>query len=336
MRAARLHAVRDLRVETLPPPPPPGPGEVRLRVEAAGICGSDLHNYKTGQWLGPRISVPGHELAGRVVEVGPGVEDFVPGDLAGADSRVWCGTCPACRAGRRHLCAALGFVGEVCDGGFADEVVLPARLLVKLDPALDPTVAAMLEPLAVALHAVSRLAPPPGEPVLVAGCGPIGGLAALLLARRHDGPLFLADRNPARLRIVAEVTGGRPASLDDPALHAAAPRFAVEATGQVPVLSALLRLLGGGGRIALVGIFGERLDLDPNRLVEAEIALLGCHAFENELDEAARLLPALAPALKRFVEAEIAIDDLPDAYARLARGDATNLKTIVRPNGGAS
>jgi (R,R)-butanediol dehydrogenase/meso-butanediol dehydrogenase/diacetyl reductase len=331
LRAVRLHGIGDLRVETLAPPPPPGPGEVRLRVEAAGICGSDLHNYRTGQWLGPRVSVPGHELSGRVTAVGEGVDGFRPGDLVAADSRVWCGACPACRAGRRHLCATLGFVGEVCDGGFAEEVVLPARLLQALPPDLDPVVAAFLEPLAVALHAVRRLRVPAWEPVLVAGCGPIGGLAALLLSRRHDGPILLAERNAARLRQVAEVSGG--AAIDLDAAFAAPVRYAVEATGQVGVLSTLLERLAGGGRIALVGIFHERIDLDPNRLVEAEIALVGCHAFADELPEAACLLPGLAPDLRRFVEAEIAVEDLPAAYARLARGEAANLKTIVRPNG---
>lgn len=332
MRAARLHGIGDLRVETVAAPPAPGPGEVRLRIEAAGICGSDLHNFRTGQWLGERVSTPGHELAGRVTALGAGVEGFRLGDLAAADSRVWCGHCPDCAAGRRHLCASLGFVGEVCDGGFAEEVVLPARLLVALPSGLDPVAAAFLEPLAVALHAVSRLDVPAGEPVLVAGCGPIGGLAALLLSRRHDGPILLADRNAARLAQVEAVTGERTVDLGDSETFATPVRFAIEATGQIGVLSALLGTLAGGGRIALVGIFHARLDLDPNRLVEAEMALLGCHAFADELPEAARLLPELTSDLLRFVEAEIAIEDLPAAYARLARGEADNLKTIVRPN----
>ena len=92
--------------------------------------------------------------------------------------------------GYPHLCERLGYVGEVCDGGFAEALLLPERLVHKVDPALDPAIAAMAEPLAVALHAVNRLRPAGGEPVLVVGCGPIGGLAALVLSRRPDAGRF--------------------------------------------------------------------------------------------------------------------------------------------------
>ena len=335
MRAARLFAAGDIRAEEIPAPAAPGPGEVLLAVEAAGICGSDLHNFRTGQWISRSPSVAGHELAGRVIAVGPGVEGFAPGDCVVADSRFWCGTCPECRDGRQQFCENLGFIGEVCDGGFAEQVLLPERLLHAVDAGLDSTVAALAEPLAVALHAVSQLAPAPGAAVLVAGCGPIGGLVALLLSRRHNGPILVADRHAGRAALVAEVTGAKIVTLDADSISTALGNgrlmAAVEATGQVPVLSALLDTVAGGGRIALVGIFHGRLDLDPNRLVERGIALIGCHAFADEMTEAAALLPELAPQLRRFVAEEIAIDAVPAAYARLLAGQGAGLKTIIRP-----
>ncbi|RVC60659.1 dehydrogenase, partial [Mesorhizobium sp. M2A.F.Ca.ET.046.02.1.1] len=157
MKAARLHGPGDLRVEDIAAPGAPEPGWVKLNVDAAGICGSDLHNFRTGQWISRAPSTAGHELTGTVVAVGEGVGTVAVGDRVVADSRFWCGECAQCRAGRRHLCASLGFVGEVCDGGFAEQTVLPARLLHLIDAALDERVAAMAEPLAVALHAVRRL-----------------------------------------------------------------------------------------------------------------------------------------------------------------------------------
>lgn len=335
MKAARLYAAGDIRAEAIDAPPPPGAGDVLLAVEAAGICGSDLHNFRTGQWISRAPSVAGHELTGDVIAVGAGVEAFAPGDRVVADSRFWCGDCAECRDGRRAYCEKLGFIGEICDGGFAEQVLLPARLLHAVDAGLDPAVAALAEPLAVALHAVSRLAPAPGAAVLVAGCGPIGGLVALLLSRRHDGPVLIAERNAARAALVAEVTGARIVDLDAGSITAALGggrlMAAVEATGQVPVLSALLDAVAGGGRIALVGIFHGRLDLDPNRLVERGIALVGCHAFADEMVEATALLPELASQLRRFVGAEIGIDAVPAAYARLLAGDGEGLKTVIRP-----
>ena len=340
MKAARLHAAGDLRVEEIAAPAAPEPGWVRLRVTAAGICGSDLHNYRTGQWISRTPSVAGHEFAGVVAELGEGVDGFHIGDRVVADSRFWCGECAACRAGLRHLCAELGFVGEVCDGGFAEETLLPARLLTRHEPSLDPAIAAMAEPLAVALHAVRRLAPPPGAPVLAIGCGPIGGLAALVLSRLHEGSLLVADRNSERAAVVAEVTGGQAVDLDASSITAALGggtlRHALDATGSIGALDAALDLLAGGGALALVGIAHARLDLDPNLLVERENALIGCHAFADELPEAVAMLPFLAPALARFIDAQIAIEDIPAAYERLLQGRSSGLKTIIRPGGTAS
>src|SRR5262245_50530419 len=137
MRAVRLYSAGDIRVEEIDPPGAPQDGWVRLKVAAAGICGSDLHNFRTGQWITRSPSVAGHEFAGEITDVGGGVEGFGIGDCVVADSRFWCGTCDACKAGRTNVCRSLGFVGEVCDGGFAEFTELPARLIHKHDPALD-------------------------------------------------------------------------------------------------------------------------------------------------------------------------------------------------------
>jgi len=328
MKAVRLYKAGDLRVEDVPEPGGPEAGWVRLDVTAAGICGSDIHNYRTGQWISRSPSTGGHELAGIVTAVGALVEGFETGDTVVADSRFWCGECPACRSGRHHLCAKLGFVGEACDGGFAEQVVLPARLLALVAPEIDPAIAAMAEPLAVALHAVKRLACKAGDPVLVLGCGPIGGLAALVLSHTHDGPLLLADRNADRAALVARVTGGKVVTLDeaiDPM-----PLRAIEATGSVAALKQLVGVMQGGGTVALVGIFHSRLDIDPNMFVERELSFVGCHAFDDELPEAIALLGALQGELAQLIDREITLDEVPAAYERLMAGNATGLKTIIR------
>ncbi|WP_426239429.1 zinc-dependent alcohol dehydrogenase [Pararhizobium sp. DWP1-1-3] len=334
MRAARLYTAGDIRVEDIDIPGPLAPGWVRVAVTAAGICGSDIHNFRTGQWITRSPSVAGHEFAGVVTEVGAGVRTFTVGDTVVADSRFWCGECPACQNGRHNICDHLGFVGEICDGGFAEQTALPERLLVRYDPALDPAIAAMAEPLAVALHAVHRQAVPAGEPVLVIGCGPIGGLAALLLSRLHDGPVLVCDRNADRAGLVARATGALSVTLDTESLGdvlcGRVLRYALDATGHIDVLMRAIVLLGGGGSLSLVGITHGRVELDPNTLVEREIALIGCHAFTDELPEAVALLPGLAPALVKLIDREITIDAVPQAYERLLAGNVTGLKTIVR------
>ncbi|MER8501130.1 MULTISPECIES: zinc-binding dehydrogenase [unclassified Mesorhizobium] len=333
MRAARLHGPGDLRVEDIAAPAAPEPGWVKLRVDAAGICGSDLHNFRTGQWISRAPSTAGHELTGTVIAIGEGVDIVAVGDRVVADSRFWCGECAQCHAGRRHLCTSLGFVGEICDGGFAEQAVLPARLLHVVDAALDERVAAMAEPLAVALHAVRRLPKTAGS-VLVVGCGTIGGLAALLLSRTFAGTVLVADRNPGRCARVARVTGASIVDLNRDAIAAAtadAPLLAaVEATGSIAALSQLLGVLDAGGTVAMVGIFHGRLDIDPNILVEREIALLGCHAFADELPDAIRMLGELTEPMVELIDREIGLDDVPAAYERLLAGQGDGLKTIIR------
>ena len=327
MRVARLYGIGDLRVEAVPEPTTPTGSDVLIKVLAAGICGSDLHNFKTGQWLSRTPSTPGHELAGEVIAVGPDVRKFKPGDRVVADSRVACGNCPACRRGSPNLCQKLGFVGEVCDGGFAEMTLLPESIVLTIDAALPPAVAAMAEPLAVALHAVNRLTPERGEPILIAGAGPIGGLVALVLAREGFGPLYIVDRNEARQRLVAEVTGASPATLDD----APPTRFAVDATGSAAVAAALAARSASGARIVFVGIFHERLTIDPNLIVEKEIDLIGCGAFAGELPLAVERLPAYAADLARYVEGPIRLADVPSAYQNLIAGKAQKLKKIIDP-----
>ncbi|MBP0580644.1 alcohol dehydrogenase catalytic domain-containing protein [Labrys sp. LIt4] len=335
MKAVRLHDVRDLRVEEVAAPSSPPPGHVNLAVRAAGICGSDLHNYRTGQWITRRPSVAGHEFCGRVTAIGEGVSGFAVGDVVVADSRFWCGNCPACAGGRHNVCENLGFVGEACDGGFADAVQLPARLLVPHAPSLPPRIAAMAEPLAVALHAVRRLAAPRGEPVLVVGCGTIGGLCALLLAHLHDGPILLSDPNSARADLVSVLSGGRRVGLVAEDIAAALGgrrlRHAIDATGHVGAIATTLGLLAGAGALCLVGIGHGKLDLDPTELVEREIALIGCHAFaDDDLVQAASLLVELQGALEQLCEVLPGLDEVPAAYERLLAGQSTKLKTIVQ------
>lgn len=335
MRAVRLHGVGDLRVEDVPAPGAPGQGEVLIRVTAAGICGSDIHNYRTGLWLSRAPSIPGHELTGVVIAAGAET-GFRSGETVVADSRFWCGICPACQAGQRHLCARLGFVGEVCDGGFAEEVLLPARLVHRVDPTLPPAIAAMAEPLAVAFRAAARCCAAPGSTVLVAGCGPIGGLTALTLVRA-EANVLVADRNAARAERVAAVTGARPVALTPQAVSDALvgrPLLAaVEATGSPAALSALVSCMSAGATVALVGIYHGSLTLDPNALVEREITLAGCHAFHEELAIALAFVSDWADDLSRFIDREVDLEGVPDAYARLAAGSADGLKTIVRPQG---
>lgn len=327
MRAVRLHAKRDLRVERVAEPAPPGPGEVRLAVTAAGICGSDLHNYATGAWITRAPSIAGHEFTGRVTAIGEGVSEVAVDDRVIVDSRFVCGTCPACLAGEAQVCDTLGFLGEAIDGGFAEAVTLPARNVLKAPDAVPDHHLAMAEPLAVALHALGRLAPSPDAEIVVAGCGPIGAFVTLL-ARDRGHPVRILDRNGARRALVSAETGAAEADLDS--LSRLRFSCAIDTTGNAKVISGLLDTIAGASRMALVGIGAPAAVIDPARLVEREIALLGCHAFtDGDLAEVGRMLPRLGDRLDPFVADRIALAEVPAAYERLLAGEVRGIKTII-------
>jgi (R,R)-butanediol dehydrogenase / meso-butanediol dehydrogenase / diacetyl reductase len=237
---------------------------------------------------------------------------------------------------KRQLCEKLGFIGEACDGCFAEEIILPEKLLHRVPAALAPQIAATSEPFAVALHAVRRLRLGKYEPVLVAGCGPIGGFAAVILAHLGFGPILVADQNEKRAKLVARVTAARIVSLDQKHTHDALQgrgiKAAIEATGSIAALHATITCVSGGASIALVGISHGVLEIDPNMLVERELSLLGCHAFQNELPDAIALLPGCATMIAQLIDREITLDEVPDAYARIAAGNADGLKTLIRIN----
>jgi (R,R)-butanediol dehydrogenase/meso-butanediol dehydrogenase/diacetyl reductase len=335
MRAVRLHGVGDLRFERVSGLEVLAPDSVRIKVRAAGICGSDLHNFRTGQWITRVPTIPGHEFAGEVLEVGSAVAGFSRGDQIVADSRVNCGICPACVANRPNVCARMGYVGEVCDGGFAEFVDLPAHRLLHVPAVVPPHIAALAEPLGVALHVIRRLDPPHDTPILIAGAGPIGGLATILLSHLGYGPLAILERNPDRARLVGAISGATAIDASTSSVTRFAGsgelRFAIEATGSKEMLAFLVDSLAGGGRLAMVGLFRGEGAINGNAIVERELELRGCSVFCGEQYEIVSMLPALTARLEAVLSPAVSLEELPSVYARLLEGKSGFLKTIVKP-----
>nr|WP_306266148.1 zinc-binding dehydrogenase [Pararhizobium sp. IMCC3301] len=335
MKAVRLYDPLDLRCETVAMAPDPGPDEVRVRVAYAGICGSDIHNFKTGQWITRRPSIAGHEFSGWVDAIGKNISKFSIGDKIVVDSRFYCGKCVNCCSGKTHLCENLGFVGEAIDGGFAEFSTLPAKLLLKCaaDARLD--IVALAEPLAVALHALKRLALPDDEPLLIIGCGPIGALAAIAANCLSPRPLLICDVNAARVSHTAKLSGATPVDLsslrqfDNPAGQPL--RYVLDTTGNVGVISSLIQSLTGCS-IGLVGIGSGDLTFDPVMLVEREITVLGCHAFFDELRQAVDLLQSKPEKFEAVIGQKITLDQTLQSYQSIASGQSAAIKTLIEIN----
>jgi L-iditol 2-dehydrogenase len=158
------------------PVPRPGPGEVLLDVRACGICGSDLHQF-AGRWEQPPF-IPGHEIAGEIIGLGDGVADWAVGDRVTVEPFLYCGSCRYCRAGRYYQCPDMGFLTLTAHGGFAERVTCPAYTLCRLPDHVDFVTGALVEPLAVGVHAVRTVGVDATDDVLVLGAGAIGLMTA--------------------------------------------------------------------------------------------------------------------------------------------------------------
>jgi threonine 3-dehydrogenase len=256
--------------------PSPGPGEVLLRMEAASICGTDYHLYRWDPWARDVLRPPiilGHELAGRVAASGAGVTRVHDGDLVGVESHIVDWTCAQCRAGDMHLCRNLKVIGAHVDGGFAEYVVVPETNAIESN-GLDPAVVALQEPMGNAVHA-AFVEPIEGRTVLITGCGPIGlctvgiGKAAgaalviatdieayrLELARTMGADVILDASAPDALERISAATGGDGVDV------------VLEMSGAQPALDQGLLAVTRGGRISLLGIFGEPPRVDLSDLV---------------------------------------------------------------------
>nr|WP_319384317.1 alcohol dehydrogenase catalytic domain-containing protein [uncultured Roseibium sp.] len=332
MRSVRLHDPLDIRFEHVDPAPEPGRGEVRIKVAFAGICGSDIHNYKTGQWISRRPSIAGHEFAGTVDAVGEGVTRLSVGDKVVADSRDYCTKCVNCLQGNNHLCSNLGFVGESIDGGFADFTTLPERLVYASDPSMELDIATLSEPLAVALHALDRIRIENHDPLLVVGCGPIGALIAVVSDILCQRPLLLCDRDGLRVETVVTACAGHPVDLavfnQFESLPGKTVRHVIDTTGNVEVICSLAEKLSGS-TLGMVGIGSGTFPFDPTGAVERELALVGCHAFKDQLPRAVQLLERHPDRFRPLVEHRISLEDTPAEYARICSGNATGIKTLI-------
>jgi threonine 3-dehydrogenase len=258
------------------PVPTPGPGEVLLQMAATSICGTDYHLFTWDNWAAEIMKPPtilGHELAGQVAAIGAGVTRVREGDLVGVESHIFDWTCAQCRAGDMHLCRNLKVIGAHVDGGFAEYVVIPDANAIESN-GLEPAVVALQEPMGNAVHA-AFVEPIQGRTVLVTGCGPIG-LCSVGIARAAGAGLVVAtDTEAYRLELAR--TMGADLVLDATAPDALERIFAatggdgvevvLEMSGAAPALEHALQAVTRGGRISLLGIFGDRVSVDLSDLV---------------------------------------------------------------------
>jgi L-iditol 2-dehydrogenase len=320
IEAARLHGAGDLRI-VREPASEPGPGEVRVRVAAVGLCGSDLHWFEEGSIGEATLDHPlvlGHEFSGRLDD----------GRLVAADPAIPCGSCPACRAGREHLCERSRFAGHsVTDGALRSAMWWPEHLLRVIPPSISAEEGALLEPLGVALHAVDLAAIRPGESAAVLGCGPIGLLIVQVLRDATVAPIVVAEPLAHRLAAALEMGGTETSSPGE----AGDVDVVFDAAGTDEAVAAAIVLARPGGRVVLVGIPpGDRTTYRASIARRKELTMQHARRMRAEdLDRAIALAAAGRVDLARLVSHRFQLEEARKAFATLEA--RAGIKVIVTP-----
>jgi L-iditol 2-dehydrogenase len=344
MKALVLKATNRFEIDEMPRPAA-GPGDVLVAVKACGICGSDVHGMdgSTGRRRPPIVM--GHEASGVIAEAGPGVTGWAPGDRVTFDSTIFCGACGFCRQGRVNLCDHRRVLGVSCEeyrqhGAFAEFVAVPQRILVRLPDAVTFEQAAMIEALAIAVHAVGRAPVAATDTAVVVGAGMIGLLVVQALRAAGCGAVVAVDLDPARLDlarslgadaglraddaggVVEEVkrrTGGRGADL------------AFEVVGIAPAVKTAVGALRKGGHLVLVGNLAATVELPLQAVVTRELTLHGSCASAGEYPACLDLIARRRVNVDPLISATAPLAEGAAWFERLHRREPGLMKVILRP-----
>jgi len=324
------------------PTPSVGGSDVLIRVEAVGICGSDVHGMtgKTGRRIPPIVM--GHEAAGVVVEAGSRVTGAAVGDRVTFDSTVYCNSCPYCLSGRVNLCSSRRVLGVSCadyrqHGAMAELVAVPQHILYKLPDGVSFEEAAMIEPVSIAFHAVRRARIGLGESVAVFGCGIIGLLIIRAARLAGCGKLFGVDVNAGRLEAAREMGADVliDSSREDPVKIIRAGGEGVEAgfeaVGITPTVKAATESVRKGGRLVLVGNISPEVTLGLQSVVTREIDLLGSCASSGEYPAILDAIAAGRLRLGPLISVQAPLSEGAEWFRRLAASDGSLLKVILKP-----
>jgi L-iditol 2-dehydrogenase len=346
MKSLLLSEYNHLEIADLPLPAV-GRGEVLVRVEACGICGSDVHGFdgSTGRRIPPIVM--GHEAAGTVEAAGEGVTKFSKGDRVTFDSTVYCGECEYCKRGQINLCDNREVIGVSCGdyrrhGAFAEYVVVPERIMYPLPANFSFNEAAMLEAVSVAIHGVKVSKVVGGETALVIGAGMIGLLT--LQAARAAGctRVFIADVDATRLKLAKQIGADEVLHCSGAELVAEVMRLtngrgvdlALEAVGRNETVLGAIDCTRKGGTVTLIGNIMPEVTLPLQKVVVKQLRLQGSCASSGEYPEAIDLIANGKIQVKPLITAVASLEDGPRWFERLHAREPNLMKIILTPRMG--
>jgi len=341
MRAAELIAPLTFRLTDMPIEDP-GPGEVQVRIEAVGVCGSDLHAFTegaVGSTLNVYPMVLGHEPAGRIVKTGAGVTGLAAGDRGALEPALYCYHCESCLSGHHNVCANIRFLSNPHHPGFFRELVnLPVGNFLPIPTRMSFNEAALAEPLAIAMHSLRLASIRPGETVAVIGAGPIGLLTIAALRAAQAGRIWavepLAHRRDLARGIGADAAI-EPGEAAEEILSGTLQRgvyCAIDCAAGEQTTTQAIQLARSAGRVALTGIHSTPLvSMDGSAMRRKELTIFNVRRSNHETREALELLHAHAEWFRPLLTHTREIEHIDEAFAIASQYRDGVGKMIVRP-----
>ena len=337
MKALLLSDYNRLEITDVPMPRPLA-DEVLIRVEACGICGSDVHGFdgSTGRRIPPLIM--GHEASGTVAAVGANAKQFHSGDRVTFDSTIYCGECDYCRRGEVNLCDRRQVLGVSTpdfkrEGAFAEYVSVPARLTYRLPENIPFEHAAMIEPLAVAVHAVSLAEIKPDSKCVVFGAGMIGTLVLQVLRAQGCTSVAVVDVDETRLESARDVGATHTVNpkTTDPVTELPDCDVVFEAVGATPTVKAAIGCARKGGTVVLIGNVAPTVELPLQAVVSKQLKLSGSAASSGEYPRCIELLQSGAVNVGTLISAVSRLEEGPAWFQRLHDREPNLMKVILTP-----
>ncbi|MFC1996189.1 zinc-binding dehydrogenase [Chloroflexota bacterium] len=312
--------------------PQPGPGEVLLRIQRIGVCGSDVHVYHGVHPYTGYPVVQGHEYSASIEAIGPGVEGFEYGEKVTSTPQIVCGVCKPCQRGDYHICDQLEVEGFQAPGCAQELWVTPAERIIHLPESFSFEQGALVEPVSVAVRAVSRAGSLEGRNVVIFGAGPIGNLVAQV-ARAEGAQVLITDLSDYRLGIARECGLKATSNASNESLAKSVDRVfgpagfdvAFECVGVEDTITTAIENIQKGGTIIVVGVFGEKPRLDLGLVQDRELNIHGTLMYQrHDYHRAVELIASGKVATQPLFSKHFPMDEYLAAYEFIeAQGDKT-------------